>query len=150
MAHEKLLLPCAEQKFLVRVHPREMRGSMIYVVVSLTQIEINDVYRINFANFYVLFADVDVFGYGLAYPKKHALEVINFAVVLQFDDNKLLLGILCQDIHPVELFHLALLIALAFEDTVDFDVLVQQFAQESFKNAEVGFVAQYAFHCPVK
>ena len=60
---------------------------MIDHVCAVSEIEIDDVHAVNFADFLIILAAVDVFGHEFRSAEKHTLEVGKFRVVLHFDEK---------------------------------------------------------------
>ena len=123
MLRELLLLLYGESQGVSRVHPLEYRLSVIDVVAALTDVEVDDTDGVHLSHLGILVALVDVLSDGLGRPVEHPLEIVNLGVVLYLDNNQLTFGILGEHVHPVELVVGGLLVALAFEHALDYDLL---------------------------
>ena len=123
---------------------------MVNVVFALSQLEINDVYRIHLAHFVVVVAFVYVFGYRLRHAVEHTVEIRYLVTVLYFDDYQFAVLVLGKHIHAVILVEKILLIAFALEEMLDFHLLADKGVKQSLQHGMVCLVAQQAFHRPVK
>ncbi len=140
----------AQHQFLVGMHSSEVSYPVINIVVALTKVEINNIDRIYFTNLQVFLAYIDIFSYSFRGAIKHSLKIVKLPVVLQFNNNQLIMTILGQNVNTIKLIGFAFLVAFAFQDSIYFNILVQQFTQKTFKNPEIGLVTQQAFNSPVK
>ena len=128
----------------------ELCFPVINVVFSLPQVEVDDVDGVDLAHLVVIIAQVDVFGDGFGYAVEHAVEVIQFAVVLHLDDEQAATAVLHQHIGPVELVGGVRLVGFAFQEAFDAQVFSQQGREEAFQYHVVAFVPQQPFHGPIE
>ncbi len=123
---------------------------MVHIIVPLSEVKINNVDGIDFFNFGIGLSLRDVFNNHFGGSEKHALEVVGLPGILDFNDYQVPVLVFNQDIYPVELVVSGFLIAFTFKDLLNFDVLVQQFGEESFQDIKIGFVSKQPLHCPVE
>ena len=98
-----ILLLFPDLQTIARMHANKLVLAMIQIIVSNTQIEIEDTYGINLLDLIIGVAQVDMLRDGLRHAIKDTLQVIEFARVLDLDDYDLPLAVSSLDIHPVEL-----------------------------------------------
>ena len=89
-------------------------------------------------------------GDGLGDTVEDALQVVQLAGVLYLDDDDFALAVLGFDVHTVELVVLCLLVAFAFEYFQYMDGFSKEYGQKTFEHAEIRFLAEQTFDCPVK
>jgi len=99
--------------------------TVVQVIVSLANVEIENADGVHFLHFRVKFSQFDMLRDGLGNAEEDAFQIIYFARVLHLYDDDFILAITRLDIHTVELLVFTLLIALAFQYLDDADRLAQ-------------------------
>ena len=70
--------------------------------------------------------------------------------MMTLDDDLCLVVHQGEQVHAVGLVVLSFAVALAFQETLDFDAFAKEGGEEAFQDIEIGLVAQQAFHRPVE
>ena len=147
---ELRLLEGGEIEKLVGMDSAELGLAVVDVVGAAPEGEIDYVDAVNFADVGVVLAALDVLGHEFGRAEEHTLEIGYLRVVLNLDENQLVFGILGEDVDAVVLVGLVFLVALAFEEILDCNLLVEESREKPLKDREVGLVAKEAFHCPIE
>ena len=147
---ELLLLEGGQTQKLAVVDALELRLPVIDHVRAVAQIEIHDVHAVYLPDMLVPFPAVDVFRHELRRAEQHPLEIGELRVVLHLDDEQLATVVFRQQVHTVLLVVFVLLVALALQQFLYLDRLVQQRGEQPLQHAEVGLVAQQALHRPIE
>ena len=80
----------------------EISSSMIDVVITLSQIEVNNIYGIDFFDLVVGFTEIDVFADHFGRTINHPLKVIVLILILNLNDQHFAFAIFNQNIDPVK------------------------------------------------
>jgi len=123
---------------------------MVKIVRTHTKVKIEDTDGIDFLHFLISLAQRDMFGNGFGYTVKNAFEIMNFASVLDFDDDDLTFTIQRLDIDTIKLVIDTFLVTFAFENFENTDLFPQHDSQETVKHIEVGLLTQQTFDGPIK
>ena len=132
------------------MHSFEGCLSVVEVVGSLSQVEVEDADAVHLLHLVVLVAQLDVFRDGLCHAVEYAFQVVEFPCELYLHDDYLSLGVLCLDIDAVELVVEGILVAFALENLVDVYLFVEKHGDEPFQHAEVSLVSEHTLGCPVE
>ena len=132
------------------VHTDERVLTVIEIVGTLAQVEIDDADGVDLLHLIVFLAQFDVLCDGFGHAIEDALQVIKLTRLLNFNEDDLAFGIQRLDVHTVKFVVLVTLIAFAFQNLYDGHFLVQKHGHQSFEHTEVGLVAQHALGCPVE
>ena len=143
-------LLCVNLQPVTRMYPLEYGLSVIEIVASLAEVEIEDVDGIDLFHLVVFVAYLNMLGNRLGNTVEHALQVVQLSCELNLNDDDFFLAVLCLDVYTVELGISCLLVALALQQFRDDNLLAQQYGDEPFQYCKVSLVAQHALHCPVK
>ena len=147
---EGVFLSHAHAQRVLCMHAHEGVRSVIQVVGSLSEVEVDDADGIDLLHLTVGSSQRDVLRYRLCHSVEDALQVVQLPGELHLYYDDLSLGVLGFDVHAVELVVLCFLIAFALQYFLYFNGLAQQHGDESFQYSKVGLVAQHALHCPVE
>ena len=128
----------------------KFRLAVIHVVLSVAQIEVDDVDTVDLAYLLVAFATVDVLRHQLGRAEEHALEIGKLRLVLHLYQVQRAVGVFRQHVHPVLLVVLILPVAFAFQQFENPDGMTEKGGYQPFQHSEVGFVAQQPLHRPIK
>ena len=128
----------------------ERGSSVVEIVGTLAQVEVEDADGIDLLHLVVLVAQLDVFGDRLRYAIEDALQVVEFPRKLYLHDDDVSLGILCLHIDAVEFVVEGILISFALKYFFDVDFLIQKHGDKSLQHAEVRLVAEHTLGCPVE
>ncbi len=146
----EFLLLLGKLQEILRVKTFERCCSVVNIIAALAQIKIEDVYGDNLDYLRVRSTFFDMFCYNFRGAEHYPLEIIEFPVVLDLNDDNLFFIILYFQIHPVKLILAVLLVAFTFEQLKNTYIFSEEFAEKTFKYLEVGFAPQQLLHCPVK
>ena len=91
-----------------------------------------------------------MFGDRLRHAVKDTFQIMDFACVLDFDNDDLAFAVERLDVNAIELIVSAFLIALAFEDFHDFDLFTQHNSQETVEHVKVSLLAQQTLDSPIE
>ena len=151
IAEEHLALSVGQFKDIIRVvQPLEHGFTVIDIILGLPQGEVYDVDGINLPHLVIVIAQVDIVGDDLGNTIKDTVEIGQLTRVLNLKDGKLPLFVLCEDVYPIKLIVLTILIALALQEFRNLEFLIEQRLHQSLQHGIVGLVAKQSFHCPVK
>ena len=78
------------------------------------------------------------------------MKIIIWLVVLHFDDEQAAFTVFDQHVGAVEFVGGVLLIAFAFQESDDAQVLAQEGGQETFQYDVVAFVPKQTLHGPIE
>ncbi len=123
---------------------------MIYVVLALSQLKINDIDGVNLAHLVVSVALADVLGDSLRHSIEHTMEVSNLVTILNFYDDQFSLFGFCQHIHTIVLVKFVILVAFAFQEFLNLHLLANQGKQQSFQHCVVSLVSKQSFDSPIE
>ena len=99
---------------------------MVYVVIPLAVIAVEDAYGVHLLDLVILVADVYMLGYGLASAVKDTLQVVQLACELHLDDDQMALAVLGLDVNTVELVVVAVLVRFALQYLHNFHIVIEQ------------------------
>lgn len=102
----------------------EMSLSVVDVVVSFSEVEVDDADGVYLFDVRVVLSDVDVFGDGFGYSKENALQVVELARVLDLNEDDFAVAVFGFYVDAVEFIGAVLLVGLAFQNLYNFDLLV--------------------------
>ena len=145
-----VLRPRVDDQPVLGVHADELVLTVVEVVRTLAQVEVDDADGVDLLHLVVLVAQPDVLRDGLRHAVEDALQVVQLARLLDLDEDDLALRVARLDVHAVELVVGRLLVALALEQLHDGHLLVEQHRHQSLQHGVVSLVAQHALGCPVK
>ena len=89
-------------------------------------------------------------GDGFSHTIKDAFQIVNFSGILNLDDDYLALAVAGFDIHTVELVVYSFLVRFALQYLIYGNFLAEEYGEEAFQHAEVGFLTEQSLDCPVK
>ena len=150
LVDDSILLLGGNLQLVACMYSLKRASTVVEIIVSLADIEIEDANRIDFFDFVVAVAQGNVFGDGFGHSIENTFQVIQLAGVLHFHNNDFPFAVKRFDIHAVELVFSGLLVALAFQQFEDGHFLVQEHSEEAFQYAEVSFLTKEALYCPVE
>ena len=147
---ECLLLERSQLEKLIVVDAAELCLSVVNRVCSFAQIEIDDVDAINLLHVLVVLSTVNVLRHKLRGAEEDALEISEFGLALNLDEQKLAFFVLCKQVYTVVFRIVTVLVALAFQQAVNLNLGFKQCGEKTFQNVEVGLVAKQTLQSPVK
>ena len=124
--------------------------TVIKVVLALTQVEVEDTDGIHLLYFHVAFAKRDMLGNGFSHAVEYAFQVVNLTRVLNLDDDYLALAVAGFDVNTVELVVYSFLVRFALQYLIYGHFLAEEYGEEAFQHAEVGFLTEQSLDRPVK
>ena len=139
-----------DTQMVPRMYTDEMILTVIDIVCPNTNVKIKDADGVDFLDFLVTFANRDMFSDGFGDTVEDAFQIMQFACVLDFDEDDFALAIQGFDIDAVELVVGAFLVAFTFEDFNDLNFFVQHDGQETVEHIEIGLLAQQTLDGPVE
>ena len=127
-------------------------GGVHHVVLYhlVLKVPLYDVDGVDFLYFIVFVAEAYVVGDHFGDTVEHTLDEMDLARQLHLDDDELATAVACHDIDAVVLVVDVILVALAFEDLLNFNLFADEDGHEAFQHVEIGLVAQHALGGPVK
>ena len=144
-------LTCCELQYIIMiVEAMEICFAHVNIVIALAEVKIYNIDRIDLANFVISLSKADVLGDGFGDAIGHAMEIIQFTVVLYFEQHKYATVILGEEVDTVKFVVGSLLIPFAFQYVFYMNFAAKNDSKQTFKHYVVGFVAQDAFDGPVK
>ena len=132
------------------MNSHELRLSVIYKILAVSQREIHDVDAVHLTYLVVSLSAVDVLCYQLRSAKQHPLEIRILIIVLNLDEHQFSLRVFRQHIHTVILVEFTLLVAFTLQQLLDGHFFLQQRGKQSLQHRIISLVAQQALHSPVK
>ena len=150
-AEKPLCLVSRKAQCIVRfMHTLEYSFTVVNIILTLAEVEIDDVDRVYLSYFIVFITKSDIVGYSFRHTIQHALEISQFTRVLNFYDKQFVTVVLSKNINTVELVVLVFLITLAFKKLLYRHLLTKQRCEQSFYHLMISLVAQHALHGPVE
>ena len=128
----------------------ELALPVVEVVVAHAEVEVEDVDGEDLLDVLVVLAGGDVLGDGLGGGVEDTFEEVEVIGLLDLDEDDLAEAVLGLDVDAVELVLFVLLVALAFEEFGDGDVLAEDGGDEPLEDGEVGLVAEDVLGGPVE
>ena len=128
-------------KVVARMDAYEMVLTVIQVVVSLSDIEVENADGVDFLHLIVRFTQRDMLSDSLGNAIKNPLQIIKFAGILYLDNDDLVLTVTGLDVHTVEFIFSGQLIAFTLQNFQNSDFLTQKHGEETFKHVEVCLLA---------
>lgn len=150
MRDDHITFTCVDTQMVTRMYTDEMILAVIDIVCPDTNIEIKDADGVDFLDFPIPFANRDMFGDGFGYAVEDAFQIMQFACILDFDEDDFAFTVQGFDVDAVELVVGAFLVAFAFEDFDDLDFFVQHDGQETVEHIEIGLLAQQTLNGPIE
>ena len=132
------------------MHACEGGLSVVEVIGTLPEVEVEDADGIDFFHLVVLVAQLNVFGDGLRHAVEDALQVVELPRELYLDDDDFSLGVLSLHIDAVELVIEGVLVSFTLENFFDVYLFIEQYRDKSLQHAEVCLVAEHALGGPVE
>ena len=124
--------------------------TVIKVVLALAQVEVEDTDGIHLLYFHVAFAKRDMLGNGFSHAVEYTFQVVNLTRVLNLDDDYLALAVAGFDVNTVELVVYSFLVRFALKYLIYGHFLAEEYGEEAFQHAEVGFLTEQSLDRPVK
>lgn len=128
-----------DTQMVSRMYTDEMILAVIDIVCTDADIKIKDADGVDFLDFLVTFANRDMFSDGFGDTVQDAFQVVQFACVLDFDEDDFALAIQGFDIDAVELVVGAFLVAFTFEDFNDLNFFVQLTVRKPSSTSKLAF-----------
>ena len=104
----------------------ELRLAMIHAVLTLAQVEIDDVDAIHLLHVFIVLTAIDVFRHQLRRAEEDALEIGIFGLSLHLDQQQFTAVILSKNIDTVQLGILMVFVTLTLQQAVYLDRRLQQ------------------------
>ena len=115
---------------------------MVQEIASLSYVKVEDTDGVDFLHLIVSITQRDMFGDSLCHSIKDTFQIIEFAGILYFDDDNLVLTVACLDVNTVELVIGSLLISFTFQYFDNRDFFTQKYSKETFKHTKIGLLPQ--------
>ena len=135
---------------VLSMYAYELVLTMIEVVGTLAQVEVDNADRVHLLHLVVLVAQSHMLRDGLGNAVENALQIVELTRLLNLHQDNLALRVPGFDVDAVELVVLSFLIAFALKQLHNGHLLVEQHRHQPFQHRKVGLVAQHAFRRPVK
>ena len=102
MRDDHITFTCVDTQMVTRMYTDEMILAVIDIVCPDTNIEIKDADGVDFLDFPIPFANRDMFGDGFGYAVEDAFQIMQFACILDFDEDDFAFTVQGFDVDAVE------------------------------------------------
>lgn len=151
MSHKKFLLTNRKVQFIIGVMKTPERSfAMIYIILTLPQIEINDVDGIYFLHFAISVTQTNIISNRLRHSIKHAMKIIQLTVILYLDNQQFAFFVFSKKVDTIKLICSVRLVRLTLQEMLDMYLTFKKSGKEAFQYHKVCLVTKQSLHGPIE
>ena len=124
--HQDIFLLYTHFQTIAGMYAGEDILPMIQIIVSLADIEVKNIYGVDFLHLVITITQRDMLGNGFRHTIEDTFQESQFTSVLHLHNDDLSFAVFSLYVYPVEFVVKGLLVAFAFQQFDDLHLFIQQ------------------------